>query len=113
MIQVSPDIELVMMRIEYEMGFHRDYICDNPDQMFNVLELMFGPVLGHMIYKILVDDGECIVPYERDRFFEEHKNVCKITAEFNYEFPDSKMPKKLKSKQSEDESNELPATKEI
>ena len=101
-----------MMRIEYEMGFHRAYICDNPDQMYNVLELMFGPILGHIIYKVLVDDGECIVPYERDRFFEEHKNVCKITAEFNYEFPDSKMPKKLRSKQK-DKSNELQSTEEV
>ena len=113
MKQVSPDIEPVMMRIDYEMGFHRNYICDNRDQMYNVLELMFGPVLGHMIYKVLVDDEECIVPYERDRFFEEHKNVCKITAEFNYEFPDSKMPKKLRSKKDKSDELSKPATEEM
>ena len=106
MKQVSAISKPVMLRIDYEADFHRNFLCDNRDHLKNVLELMFGYFMGEAIYKILDQRGECKFPSgERDKFFEGHLPVIWLHAEFDYKFPDSKMPKHKKAEPEPEKEN--------
>lgn len=106
MKQVSNEMKPVMLRIDYEADFHRDFLCDNRDHLKNLLELMFGYFMGEAVYKILDQRGECSFPFgERDKFFEESMHVYKLKAEFDYKFPDNKMPKHKKAEPEPEKEN--------
>lgn len=108
MKQVSNEIKPVMLRIDYEANFHRNFFCDNRDHLQNVLELMFGHYMGKAVYKILDQRGECKFPSgERDMFFEGHLPVICLHAEFDYKFPDSKMPKHKKAEPEKENADEV------
>ena len=94
MKQVSNEMKPVMLRIDYEADFHRDFLCDNRDHLKNILELMFGYYMGEAVYKILDQREECKFPSGyRDMFFEKNHYVFRIHAEFDYKFPDKKSEK--------------------
>ena len=110
MKQISRVEEPIKIRIDYGGDLFRDVILINKDELSNDLELMFGPYMGPAIFKILNERKKCTFPVgEIDKFYE-RKRVYEITADFNYEFPESK-PEETKQPE-EDKSNELPATEE-
>ena len=106
MKQVSAISKPVMLRIDYEADFHRDFLCDNRDHLNNILELMFGHYMGEAVYKILDKREECKFPSGyRDMFLEKNHYIFRIHAEFDYKFPDSKMPKHKKAEPEPEKEN--------
>ena len=88
MNQNSSEINPIKVRIRYEANQFRVQIFQNEDEMLWVLQQMFGDMMGNAFFRLLKRDGECMIPFLRDAWFDEHLMVAQINADFNYVYPE-------------------------
>ena len=70
--------------------------------------LMFGHYMGEAVYKILDQREECKFPSGyRDMFLEKNHYIFRIHSEFDYKFPDSKMPNHKKAEPEKENADEV------